>query len=46
MDLDAARERMRGLGFDLVGVEPGFADPETRELLQMDCAFMPRRGAG
>ena len=36
-------DHLDGLGFDLGWVEPGFADPRSGQLLQMDGIFV-RRG--
>jgi hypothetical protein len=40
LSLRETLDRVEGLGMHLVHVEPGFADPRTGELLQMDGVFL------
>jgi hypothetical protein len=36
---DALLERLRGLGFSIWAIWPGFYDPDTGRMLQVDATF-------
>jgi len=42
LEFDRMQALVRGLGFDWFGLEPGFSDPATGELLQVDGIFKRR----